>query len=444
MTAVVAVGVLAGGTDNQLPLALAVVGLGAFLGLLFINLRSEKEDVRFLCTIFLLGITLRCLIALVTHYFLPHGTFALDDGRYNQVGLQLAAHWRNEGSFPSYIEHTSQVGWYYVNGAIYWLFGFVPLVPAFLNCLIGPLSALFIFYLCRAIFDRKSAVAASLLAMFFPSIMLWASINLKDALTAFCIIMVLWKTLQLQRQFTVSNFLFLVFFITLLGTLRSYLFVLTGASVVGSLMIGRLQVSPRGLLLGLLLMLAFVGVYNRYGFGSEMMEAEGLKTVSYLRSSMAEGGSAYAVDAEIETPMQALSYLPKGLAYFLLAPAPWQIFNLRQALTFPEMLLWYALLPMVWRGIRYSLRFHFRESVILLSFAVMITLAYALVESNLGTAYRHRAQVLMVYLIFAGLGIVHRKLGPAKRETPLTQLSLGTRRAVPAGLGPTPAGGEIQ
>jgi hypothetical protein len=435
MVAVVVVGVLAGGSDHQLPLALALVGLGAFLGLLFINLRSEREDIRFLCTIFLLGVAARCIIALLTHYVLPHGTFALDDGRYNEVGLQLAAYWQNEGAYPAYIAHTNQVGWFYVNGAIYWLFGFVPLVPAFLNCLIGPLSALFIFYLCREIFDRRSAVVASLLAMFFPSIMLWASINLKDALTAFCIVMVLWNTLKLQKTFNLMNFFVLLLFMTVLGTLRSYLFVLTGASVVGSLMIGRFNLSPKGLVLGLLLMLAFVGVYQRYGFGSEMMEAEGLKTLSYLRNSMAEGGSAYAVDAEVETPLQALTYLPRGLAYFLLAPAPWQIFNLRQALTFPEMLLWYALLPMVWRGARYALRHRFRPTVVLLSLGVMVTLAYALVESNLGTAYRHRAQVLMIYLIFAGLGLAHRRSVAAEGDTPVPEAAPGTSRALPAAAG---------
>jgi hypothetical protein len=429
MAAVVAAGVVVGGTDQQLALALALVGIGAGLGLLFINLLSAKEDVRFLCTIFLLGIAARCIIALVTHYVLPHGTFALDDGRYNEVGLQLAAHWRNEGSYPAYIAHTNQVGWFYVNGAIYWLFGFVPLVPAFLNCLIGSLSALFIFYLCRESFDRRSAIVASLLAMFFPSIMLWASINLKDALTAFCIVMILWSTLRLQRKFSLLSLLLLLSFITLLGTLRSYLFVLTSVSVVTSLMIGRFSLSPKGLALGLLLMLAFVGVYQRYGFGSEMVEAEGLKTLSNLRSSMAEGNSAYAVDVDVETPLKALTYLPKGLAYFLLAPAPWQIFNLRQALTFPEMLLWYALLPMVWRGIRYALSVRFRPTVVLLSLGVMVTLAYALVESNLGTAYRHRAQVLMIYLIFAGLGLVHRRRVAAEGAASVPGGPLQTARA---------------
>ena len=42
------------------------------------------------------------------------------------------------------------------------------------------------------------------------------------------------------------------------------------------------------------------------------------------------------------------------------------------------------------------------------TFALLATLSYALVESNLGTAYRHRAQVLVLYLVFAAVGIATR------------------------------------
>ncbi len=402
-------GWLTAGTDAQFSVALAVVGVGAFLGLLFIVARSEDEDVRFLVNIFILGVLLRCVIALVTHYLLPHGTFAYDDGRYNEVGRQLAAYWRHEGAYPEYIRHNNQNGWFYVNGAITWLFGFVPLVPAFLNCVIGPVTALFVFYIARDHFGRKVALRTGLFAMFFPSLMLWSSINLKDAATALCIVIVLWSGLRLQKGFNPLYLFLLLFFITLLGTLRSYLFVLTGVSVAGSLMIGRLGLSPRGVVLGLLLMVAFVGVYQRFGFGKEVVESEGLKTASQIRVDMAEGGSAYEGETEVSTPMKAITFLPIGLSYFLFAPAPWQIFNLRQALTFPEMILWYCLLPAVFRGVRYALRHNFRAAVALLGPGVVLTVAYALVEANLGTAYRHRAQVLVIYLIFAAIGLVHRR-----------------------------------
>lgn len=440
---ILGLGLLAGATGDQIPLAFAVVIMGAFFGLLFIKMRSHREDVHFLCTIFLLGIALRCVIALVNHYLLPHGTFALDDGRYNQVGRQLVAYWQGTGSYPGYIAHTSQVGWFYVNGMIYWLWGFVPLVPAFLNCVIGPFTAVYVFYLCREVFDRQAGVRAALLAMFFPSLMLWSSINLKDALTVFSIIMILWHTLKLQRTPSLQRLAMLLGFLALLGTLRSYLFVLAGVSIAGSFVIGRSGMSMKGLILAALMLIGSVALYQQYGFGSDVVEADGLQTLNDLRIELGEGGSAYGLEDGLDSPMKAIAYLPKGLAYFLLAPAPWQIFNLRQALTFPEMVIWYCLLPAVWRGMRYALRHHFQAAVTLLCFAALITVAYALVETNLGTAYRHRAQVLVVYLIFAGVGLAHRHRHAGEARHTIGGKSTRIPERAPAEAGALPLPEEL-
>ncbi len=412
--AVLAIGILmlgwiAGGTDDELPLAMVVAGLGALAGVIGIVTLAREEDTRFLCAIFLLGIGIRCVIALVNHTLLPPGFFAYDDGRYNEVGMQLAAYWRHEGPYPEYIAHSNQIGWFWLNGAITWLFGFVPLVPAFVNCVLGPLSALVVFAIARASFGRPVAVRAAAFSMFFPSIVLWSSINLKDAATVLCIVMVLYNALSLQRRFHPAHLAGLLIFLTLLGTFRSYLFILTGVSVIASLVIGRMGVSPRGVFVAMLLLVAFVGVYQRFGFGREVLAGESLKAAGQIRVDMAEGDSAYAGDAEISSPMKAMGFLPIGLFYFLFAPAPWQIFNLRQALTFPEMIAWYMLLPAVVRGARHALRTRFPAAVALLGPGIVLSISYALVESNLGTAYRHRAQVLVIYLIFAAIGLVHRR-----------------------------------
>ena len=429
----VVLGWIAGGTDDELPLAMAVTGLGTLVGVIGIVTLAREEDTRFLCGIFLLGVLLRCVIALVNHTLLPHGFFAYDDGRYNEVGRQLADYWRHAGPYPEYIARSNQNGWFYVNGVITWLFGYVPLVPAFLNCVLGPLSALVVFAIARAHFDRPVALRAGALSMFFPSIMLWSSINLKDAATVLCIVMVLYHALALQRRFNPLHLAGLLVFLTLLGTFRSYLFILTGVSLIGSLVVGRMGVSPRGAIVAMLLLVAFVGVYQRFGFGREVVVGESFKTANQMRIDLAEGDSVYAGDAEISSPMKAISFLPIGIAYFLFAPAPWQIFNLRQALTFPEMIAWYLLLPAVWRGVRHALRTRFRTAVALLGPGVVLSVSYALVESNLGTAYRHRAQVLVIYLIFAAIGLVHR------RSVDAPERALSAVDAAPATAAPIPA-----
>ncbi len=50
-----------------------------------------------------------------------------------------------------------------------------------------------------------------------------------------------------------------------------------------------------------------------------------------------------------------------------------------------------------------------------LVFAVTLTLAYALMQGNVGTAYRQRTQVTMFFFLFMGVGLVERAKQKALR-----------------------------
>ncbi len=120
------------------------------------------------------------------------------------------------------------------------------------------------------------------------------------------------------------------------------------------------------------------------------------------------GGSRFAPTADISTPGKAIAFLPVGLAFFLLAPFPWTISNLRQAITLPEMLFFYSLIPSIVRGVAHLIRHRLTKSLMVLLITAGLTLGYALGEANAGTAYRHRAQILAFYLIFAAVGVEAR------------------------------------
>ena len=66
------------------------------------------------------------------------------------------------------------------------------------------------------------------------------------------------------------------------------------------------------------------------------------------------GQSAYAPKADVSTTQGAIAVLPVGLAYLLFAPFPWAVHNVRQALTVPETLVWYALMPALLRGLLFD------------------------------------------------------------------------------------------
>ncbi len=102
-----------------------------------------------------------------------------------------------------------------------------------------------------------------------------------------------------------------------------------------------------------------------------------------------------------------------GVLYLLFAPFPWQITSLRQSITLPEMVVWWASFPLLVLGLWFAIKYRLRMISPILIFTVMLTLAYSVFQGNVGTAYRQRAQLLVFYFIFVAVGFV---LVKEKRE----------------------------
>ena len=109
-------------------------------------------------------------------------------------------------------------------------------------------------------------------------------------------------------------------------------------------------------------------------------------------------------DNETLALTRTVSYLPRGLAYTLFAPFPWDARGPRDLATIPEMLLWYvslvALPFAVWQGRR-------QPAILLLALYVAGLLGlFVLVEGNVGTLFRHRAMVIPFVLMLASPAMV--------------------------------------
>ncbi len=106
------------------------------------------------------------------------------------------------------------------------------------------------------------------------------------------------------------------------------------------------------------------------------------------------------------------------MALFLLAPFPWMLGSFRQILALPETLFFYWLIPWIFLGIRHLVRHQLRRSLMALLITAGLTLGYALGEGNAGTAYRHRAQLLCFFLIYAAVGQDERRRRSVKATAP--------------------------
>ncbi len=123
--------------------------------------------------------------------------------------------------------------------------------------------------------------------------------------------------------------------------------------------------------------------------------------------------SGFGRDVDVSSTSGALSTIPTGLLYLLFAPFPWQVTSLRQSITLPEMVVWWASFPLLVLGLWFSIKYRLRMISPILIFTVMLTLAYSVFQGNVGTAYRQRAQLLVFYFIFVAVGFV---LVKEKRE----------------------------
>jgi hypothetical protein len=92
------------------------------------------------------------------------------------------------------------------------------------------------------------------------------------------------------------------------------------------------------------------------------------------------------------------------MSVLLFGPFPWQMVSLRPLLSLPEMLVWWAMIPSLLRGVRFALRKELVNVAPILTFGATLITLYSLTLGNVGAAFRQRAQVFVFLFIFAALG----------------------------------------
>ena len=409
--AVLAVG-LAGGTGAGVA---AVVGL--ILAALAVVLVSGEEvgarsgrsarrmaDTRFLTLLVLAAFVARAALAILLRQFDLNILVGGDEETFDANGrvFQSWLEGRLSAPFTDKWEHTSQVGYFVVVGCIYWVFGVVQMVPVLLNCIVGALTAVPVYRMTARMAGGFAARTAAILVVFFPSFVLWSSLLVRDALAIFLIATCASLGQSLLRRVSISAVIGLIAALGALATLRSYMFLLLVAALFAGFVVSAARRPGRALGVSVLATLGVLLLVQGAGLGAEFVGEDYLARIHEQRllNGLA-GNSAIELGAhDISTPGGALQYLPIGLAYFVLAPFPWQMGG-RQVLALPDIIIWYACLPLVILGAIWAFRRRRTTAVVPLIAGISICVLYGLVEGNVGIIVRHRAQALVVLLPFA-------------------------------------------
>jgi hypothetical protein len=139
-----------------------------------------------------------------------------------------------------------------------------------------------------------------------------------------------------------------------------------------------------------------------------------LSRVQNSRLDLAKSAaSGFGSDVDVSTSEGAISAIPVGFTYLMLAPFPWEMGSFRQMIALPEVLLWWATIPLMLFGLWYTIRNRLRTAFPIVFFSLMLTLAYSIFQGNVGTAYRQRTQIQVFLFMFTAVGLTLRK---EKRE----------------------------
>ncbi len=366
---------------------------------------------------FFMGLGLRIGLALLLHLFVSELVFAPDQATYDFFSGWLARYWSGETYvYPGKLLAPGPKAYYYIVAALYYVFGAFPIVPKLVNALVGALTVPLAYEVALRVSRREEvALRAATWSAVFPSLVLWSSQNIRDVWVVLLIVFICREALRLHERASVLTALKLGAAVLLIGQFRAYiLFAVTLPILVSFVVRGRAHLL-RNAVLGMLV--AAVVIYADRAAGQDRrLRFVDLEALQEMRHYTSVGGSAYQEAVDISTPGRALAFLPKGLAFFLFAPYPWTIRNVRQLVALPEMLVFYALIPSMVRGVRELLRDRSPGALMLLLITLSLTLGYALGEANAGAAYRHRSQVLVFLLIFAAAGYEARRRAHAAQD----------------------------
>jgi 4-amino-4-deoxy-L-arabinose transferase-like glycosyltransferase len=383
--------------------------------------RKPGEDGRFLVRVFWWTLAIRYALAVLLNAFSGSYGFANmfwgDSGTYDDGGYGLALVWRGDAlGAPSFTESVGRYGFYYFVGAVYFVFGRNQLLVQLLNGTIGALTVVTMFALAEQLFNSAVARRVALLMAFFPGMMFWSAGMYKDPAILFCIAVAMYAVLRLRVALSPSMLLLYIGAVLALTAMRFYIAYFVMFATVTTFVFSR-----RGSLVARVLSYALVvaalaaalNVVVRQEAIEEQNSYLTLERLQVTRTDQANlGQSAFGREYDVSTPSGAVLALPVGLTYLLFAPFPWAVAGTRQALVLPEMLVWYGLMPAFVVGLVYTIKRQLGDVLPILVFAVTLTLAYALMQGNIGTAYRQRMQVTMFFFLFMAVGLEER----AKRK----------------------------
>jgi hypothetical protein len=367
------------------------------------------EESEYLTNLFLVALLARLLFGTLLHVYDWRNFFGGDADTYDIYGNWLMEIWFGLDNDTAIRTNNSGWGMPYLVAAIYSVIGRNIFAAQCFCGVIGAATAPLVYNCAYQIFgNRRVGKISALLVALYPAFIIWSGQLLKDGLIVFLLVLTITMILQLQKKFSYSSVIVVIFALFGILSLRFYIFYMVAVAAVGSFVIG-LSSSAQSIITKLFILvvigfgLTYLGVLRNAE--KDIDQYTNLERIQQSRADLARAGSGFGQDIDVSTTEGAISAIPIGFIYLMFAPFPWQMTNLSQLMTLPDMLIWWAMVIFVIRGLIYSTKHRLRNSIGVLMFSLMLTIGYCIFQGNVGMAYRQRTQIQVFLFMFGAVGL---------------------------------------
>ncbi len=361
----------------------------------------------FLIDLFLGAFLLRVVAIVASHgvlLSLGTGGFVFPDDRaYDELSWDIARAW--SGEIPGILQRDSYLvmNYTYLLGLLYLLLGHSVVAAKVLNAAFGAVTALATFGIARELWDERAARLAGIVAAIFPSLLLWSLLTLKDVMVVMVASIAIWTMLRFVRHADWKAAIVGLLALATMEDLRAQLFLLIGWLMVVGVFAASTAPWRTRLRRGVPYAVATIAVIYLLGFSqlglefltiSRFQQMERQRADDTARTQLGgeqrpESGNAYVAQ---------VAYLPIGLPNVILQPVPWTMRTPRDFAFLPEVICWYLIVVASLAGVVEAARKRHRAALLLGLFVLLMMMAFALVQNNVGTLIRHRAMLLPVMI----------------------------------------------
>ena len=281
-------------------MALLVAGtINAFI-VRAIRRRLPGREGAVLSNVYMATLALRMGLALFLNAYSGQTTFADmfwgDSSTYDYGGWVMSMRWGGDVMLNRYMEgRVSGWGFFYLVGALYYLFGHNQLLVQFMNGTIGALTVLVIYAIGKHLFDVEVAQWAARFMAFFPQVVFWSGAIYKDPAVMFCIAVCMYAVLKLSVQLSPRYVVLFVAAALALMTLRFYVFYFVAFATLGTFVLAQ----RRGMVASVASYVTVLGVFvGAFAFAASRETLEQQKSyLSFERLQITRTDQAGRVDA---------------------------------------------------------------------------------------------------------------------------------------------------